>query len=56
MPNKPRPRCPKCGSAMAPLFRKGARGSSYVRAGSSFQCSNDDVLARGRGARAKFMA
>ncbi|MCA1814066.1 MAG: hypothetical protein LC624_08965 [Halobacteriales archaeon] len=55
MPNKPRPRCPKCGAAMAPLFRKGARGTSYVRAGSAFQCPTCDVLAHGRGKRAEFM-
>jgi hypothetical protein len=40
---------------MAPLFRKGARGTSYVRAGSAFQCPNDDILAMGRGKRAEFM-
>lgn len=56
MPNKPRPRCPKCDVAMAPLFRKRPRGSGYARAGNTFQCANCETLAKGRGGRAKFLA
>lgn len=56
MPNKPRPRCPNCNVAMAPLFRKRPRGSGYARAGNTFQCTNCETLAKGRGARAKFLA
>lgn len=55
MPNKPRPRCPECQTAMAPLFRKRPRGSGYARAGTAFQCPSCDTLAKGRGAKTKFL-
>jgi hypothetical protein len=53
MPNKPRPRCPKDGAAMQPLFAKRPRGSGYVRAGDSFYCSEHGLLAKGRGRSVK---
>jgi hypothetical protein len=55
MPNKPRPRCPSCNVAMAPLFRKRPRGSGYARAGTAFQCLSCERLAHGRGGKAKFL-
>lgn len=55
MSNKPRPRCPKDGAAMVPLFRKRPRGSAYARAGVAFYCAEHDVLARGRGKRVEFL-
>lgn len=48
MPNRPRPRCPNCNIAMAPLFRKGSRGTAFVRLPEAFYCSEHDLLARGR--------
>ena len=48
MANRARPRCPKCQSVMAPLFRKGARGKAYVRVRDAFTCPDDGTLARGR--------
>jgi hypothetical protein len=56
MPNKPRPRCPKDGAAMLPLFRKRVRGRGFMRAGDAFYCDQHDVLARGRGKRTKYLA
>lgn len=46
MPNKARPRCPKCSTTMTPLYRKGARGKAMVRAGPTFICPEDTVLAK----------
>lgn len=48
MPNRPRPRCPKCGAAMAPVFRKRERGDSYARVPDVFWCEKDGKLAKGR--------
>lgn len=48
MANRVRPRCPKCQSVMAPLFRKGPRGKAYVKVRDSFVCIEDGSLARGR--------
>lgn len=55
MANKPRPRCPKCGEAMIPLYKKRPKGSTYARAGDTFWCEGDDILANGRQKRAKFL-
>lgn len=41
---------------MAPLFRKRPRGSGFARAGTSFQCVSCETLAKGRGAKAKYLA
>lgn len=48
LPNKPRPRCPECEAAMAPLYRKRPQGTTYARAGDAFYCHEDDILAKGR--------
>lgn len=48
MANKPRPRCPECGQAMDPLYRKRPHGTTYARAGDTFYCHEHDVLAKGR--------
>lgn len=40
---------------MAPLFRKRPRGSGYARAGTAFVCLTCETLAKGRGARTKFL-
>src|SRR5260221_6681879 len=38
MPNRIRPRCPTCDSAMGPVFRKGPRGHAFVRVPDAFYC------------------
>ena len=48
MPNRARPRCPSCESAMDPVFRKGPRGKAFVRVPDAFICGEHNVLARGR--------
>lgn len=48
MPNKARPRCPDCESAMEPVYRKSQRGASMVRVPNVFWCEDDSVIARGR--------
>jgi hypothetical protein len=48
MPNRARPRCPACGRAMSPVFRKGARGKAFVRVPDTFHCLEDDKIAHGR--------
>lgn len=55
MPNKPRPRCPKDGAAMSPLFAKRVRGSGFKRAGEVFYCEEHGIVAKGRGGRVKFV-
>lgn len=48
MPNRPRPRCPKCSAAMEPLYRKRLRGDTYARVADVFWCDACAKLARGR--------
>ena len=48
MPNRIRPRCPDCGAAMTPVYRKGARGQAFVKIPDTFTCPEDETLARGR--------
>lgn len=48
MPNRVRPRCRECDSAMAPLFAKGVRGRGYVRVPDAFWCHQHKLVARGR--------
>jgi hypothetical protein len=48
MPNRARPRCPDCNTAMGPLFRHGARGQAFVRVPDAFHCREHDRIARGR--------
>jgi hypothetical protein len=48
MPNRVRPRCPTCDTAMGPLFRKGPRGKAFVRVPDAFYCAEHNLLARGR--------
>jgi hypothetical protein len=48
MPNRIRPRCPTCATAMGPVFRKGPRGKAFVRVPDAFYCSEHTLLARGR--------
>jgi hypothetical protein len=48
MANRARPRCPTCGTAMSPVFRKGARGKAFVRVPEAFYCIEHDLMARGR--------
>lgn len=55
MPNRARPRCPKCGAAMAPVFRKRERGETYARVPEVFWCEEDTLLAKGRSKRAAFL-
>lgn len=55
MANKPRPRCPECDSAMAPLYRKRPNGTTYARAGTTFYCYEHDILAKGREEDAQFI-
>ena len=47
MPNRPRPKCPKCGRALEPAYRKTSRGGT-TRIPDVFWCEDDGVLARGR--------
>lgn len=55
MPNRIRPRCPDCGSAMSPLYAKGPRGKAFVRVRDAFWCAEDRQIARGR-RKAVFLA
>lgn len=55
MANKPRPACSVCGKKMVPLFRKGARGTSFMRAGQAFMCLEDGTLAKGRGKKVAYL-
>lgn len=48
VPNRIRPRCPQCSSAMDPLYRLGARGNAFVKVPDTFHCPQHDVVARGR--------
>jgi hypothetical protein len=48
MANRVRPRCPTCNVSMGPVFRKGARGVSFVRVPDAFYCVEHNVVARGR--------
>jgi hypothetical protein len=48
MPNRVRPRCPKCQAAMTPLYRAGGRGG-FKRLRDTFTCAqHDSILAHGR--------
>ncbi len=48
MPNRVRPRCPDCNTAMAPVFRARERGEGYARLPDVFWCDTHGKLARGR--------
>lgn len=48
MPNRPRPRCPGCGTAMDPVFRKRSRGDTFARVPEVFWCDACGKGARGR--------
>lgn len=50
-----RPRCPKCGAVMAPLFCKSPRGSGFARAPGAFVCRKDEVVGKGKD-RVRFLA
>lgn len=39
---------------MAPIFRHGSRGKTFVRVPDAFTCADDGLLARGR-RKAKFL-
>lgn len=55
MVNRPRPRCTGCEQAMAPVFQKRIRGSTFSRVPDVFWCNDCEALARGRRARARFL-
>lgn len=55
MANKPRPRCPECDQAMAPLYRKRPNGTTYARAGATFWCDDHEILAMGRKKKTQFL-
>jgi hypothetical protein len=53
--NKARPRCPKCGTAMEPLYMRRRRGKGMVRFAAVFACREHGILASGR-KRTRFLA
>lgn len=55
MPNRVRPRCHKCESAMSPLYAKGPRGKAFIRVQDTFWCPADGLVAHGR-RKVKFLA
>ncbi|MCA1811287.1 MAG: hypothetical protein LC623_04665 [Halobacteriales archaeon] len=48
MPNRVRPRCPTCDTAMGPAFCKGPRGKAFIKIPDTFHCLQHNLLARGR--------
>jgi len=55
MANRPRPRCPDCGQAMGPVFRKRPRGETFARINDVFWCDTCESLARGRIKKVKYV-
>ncbi len=48
VPNRVRPRCPTCDTAMLPVFQQRPRGETYAKIRDVFHCPTHGVLARGR--------